>query len=225
MQLYSIERGEIRDRPLEEITFTKSTTHINASYALGGISLTASIPMQNIRALANNIDEYHHANYRNVMLNSAWRSLYQVRKRSLLQIGTDGLTDYNVSTESVPCYDCGYIFPLENITVDHQKPQTGGVFLAIAKVFRAFGYAEEQSQGQKGRTIGGFVALSAIPIRQSKNGTKKDDRNTLNKEGTAIFSLLYEKQGNILERCCMHSLINLKPLCNSCNSSKGNTIS
>ena len=53
----------------------------------------------------------------------------------------------------------------------------------------------------------------------------KAARNTLNEKGTLLYSAIRAaNDADNLMHECMHSILNLKPLCIRCNTSKGNSI-
>ena len=63
------------------------------------------------------------------------------------------------------------------------------------------------------------------PHSPIQGGGDKTKRQSLNERGTLVYSaLLYSGDETDLHKICMNSLINLKPLCLRCNTSKGNTI-
>ena len=188
-----------------------------------------SIPMGELVARAGMLDgvAFAPSQYGNVKDYQPFRELYNVKDRMLLRIENKSET-YQL-LESAPCMQCGLVLPLRNLTVDHQAPQSGGELQAVAKVFRAFGLTKEGPQGPKGKSIqshvGSGAPLEVVPTRPGRPalaGTSKANRYTLNQWGAVLYSFAAEC-GDLgsLKQLCMHSLLNLAPLCGPCNSSKG----
>lgn len=168
--------------------------------------------------------------YGNVVDDPMFHKLYDVQDRFLSYI-EDGAT-ITRSTPSAPCMICGFILPLRNLTVDHQRPQTGGVNEAVLKTFRAFGLTTEGPQGPKGRAILAHItqgiqvgAVATQPARAVLGGTSLADRYTLSDIGTVLYSFVASAgETALLESQCMHGLLNLKPACGACNSARGNPL-
>jgi hypothetical protein len=130
--------------------------------------------------------------------------------------------------KTAPCFICGIVLPIENLTVDHERPQTGGGYEAVAKTFRAFGLTKEGPKGQKGQKIlahlyeGTEITPAKVQIDKQSGGVSLHQRYTLNEKGTLLYSLVVASgERENLVKACLHGVMNLKPACGSCNSSRG----
>ena len=165
--------------------------------------------------------------YGNVTNDPTFHLLYDVQQRQLTYIQAGVSTAK--SELSAPCMICGLVLPLRNLTVDHQRPQSGGEPEAVAITFRAFGLTNEGPHGPKGQKIMDHFTrgapLSAVltqPGRAALGGISVNARYTLNEMGTVLYSFV--AAAGELERLktnCMHGLMNLSPACGACNSSRG----
>ncbi|OEZ55478.1 hypothetical protein [Duganella sp. HH105] len=177
----------------------------------------------------------HDGSYASIKSSSTFQAFYGYAKRSVSYLEGGAVVSKLVDT--FPCRRCGIILPQELMTVDHQKPQAGGQLLAILKVLRAFGFTEGRPKGAKGGTLRSMrshnehwqFAMQATPKILPPPSVPIDEdskaaRQTLNDQGAMIFTALssFGADEEVLKKQCMHSLINLKPMCQSCNSSKGN---
>ncbi|PMS16643.1 hypothetical protein C0Z18_22655 [Trinickia dabaoshanensis] len=163
-----------------------------------------------------------------------FRTLYNVAERDLVyyQGGNQGTK----RVLSAPCMICGLVLPLANLTIDHQRPQSGGELEAVAKVFRTFGLTKEGPKGPKGLLIQAhlrsvnpslatFGSVAPQPGRAAAAGTSLSERYTLNDQGALLLSFVLAA-GEIqkLKTSCMNSIVNLRPACGVCNSSRGNPL-
>lgn len=168
--------------------------------------------------------------YANVADDPIFHLLYDVQPRSLAYI--EAGTPINKPTLSAPCMICGLVLPLRNLTVDHQRPQSGGEIEAVLKTLRAFGLTNEGPKGPKGQAIlRHFTKATPLgpvltqPSRVALGGTNLADRYTLNDVGAILYSFVAAAgQKAELQSQCMHGLLNLKPACQTCNSSRGNPL-
>jgi hypothetical protein len=142
---------------------------------------------------------------------------------------------------SFPCLKCGIILPENLITVDHHHPQSIGEIDALLKVFRACSMTKGEPAGALGQFYKEYVSrsvndlVSAIvkpelwptvvfPYIKNTSHASNSDRHTLNCYGTILYSaLIYSKDIKQMKHICMSSFLNLKPMCLSCNASKGNS--
>lgn len=159
--------------------------------------------------------------------NPTWQALYQVKKRPLYFL-VNGAQAHGVAEDSAPCIYCGLLLPLRLITVDHQRPQAGGETEAVAKMFRTLGWTVAGPIGAKGQSFqsGHLTPVEPRVSRGVRTPTSTlGQRYTLNAVGTLWYSLAVAIGARAaLEATCMHSLINLAPLCHGCNSSKNNQL-
>ena len=178
--------------------------------------------------------------YSNVVDDHLFGIIYDIQDRNLPH--SSGGSIVQKSVKSAACMECGLVLPLRNLTIDHQRPQTGGELEAILKTFRAFGLTTEGPQGAKGKMILAYVQASAQPSvqfpqqiqqiiqpiptklgRASLGGSSVENRYTLTNEGTLLYSFVVDA-GKLedLKSQCMNGLLNLRPLCGACNSSRQN---
>ena len=165
--------------------------------------------------------------YGNVTEDPFFHELYDVQYRYLDYIEAGMALKKRVL--SAPCMICGLVLPLRNLTVDHQRPQSGGETEAVLKTFRAFGLTSEGPQGPKGKSVMEHftkgVPLQPVltqPARAALGGSSLTDRYTLNDVGTLLYSFVVDAgELDTLKSECMHGLLNLKPACQTCNSSRG----
>jgi hypothetical protein len=175
--------------------------------------------------------------YGSVADNNYFKILYDVQDRPFNYVN-GGMT-VSKSVSSAPCMVCGLFLPTRNLTIDHQRPQTGGDIEAVLKTFRAFGLTQEGPKGPKGQAIQSYLAASSgfgstaptlnkvmpMPGRAPLGGTSVDARYTLNDQGTVLYSFVVAAgQTAELQSQCMHGLINLRPVCGACNSGRGNPL-
>lgn len=179
--------------------------------------------------------------YGAVKFNNVWRRLYQVANRPVTYI--EGVKAVNASEDSAPCHECGLLLPLTSLDVDHDRPQAGGEDEAVAKTFRAFGLTVASATGEKGVQISDMInrqvngvylamlsdkAMKAVGTKRNRGPkaaalTTLDDRYTLNARGEILYSVaVAAQQKALLQKHCVSSLLNLQPMCGSCNSSKKN---
>lgn len=213
-----------------QITIGKMMDYfVNVPYK---IEFNNAIAVKNILDYAMKIDNWYMGSssqtYRkNLFISNTWCDMYQIHRNHNFPAiaGTD---DDTAQFDGFPCYRCGIIFPKRNITIDHQKPQSGGEYLAVLKIFRALGLTASGPTGTKGKFFAGPVApLPKVPVKIVKNKgmdfeeDKPDTKYTLSRDGVLLLSLAYAANAPI-EQYCMHSLVNFKPLCGACNASKNN---
>jgi hypothetical protein len=123
------------------------------------------------------------------------------------------------------------------MTIDHQRPQSGGELAAIARLFRACDLTLGKPVGAKGKAlIKQFSGQGLDPDDYGKTPkpartatppsgptTPRDSRYTLTEVGHLIFAALYAtEQFDTLKKRGMHSVANLKPLCTVCNPIRSN---
>lgn len=141
-------------------------------------------------------------------------------------------TAYTEEQRGAACQDCGLFLPLRQLTIDHQSPQTGGEYKAVLKVFRACGWTVEGPKGAKGQqilnTIGAAGPMNRVYAHNARStghaGTSRTNRYTMNEFGAIVITLLSNvgvSPQNLID-ACMHNVINLRPVCGPCNSSRGN---
>lgn len=162
--------------------------------------------------------------YRDVIYNAQWRAFYNVAARALQYIDQSNTPTIKPAVDSVPCFDCELVLPTRNVTIDHQRPQEGNPVEATCKLFRALGLTKGDPDGPKGDAIrnahmgnvGGVAGRANAPLRK---------RYTLNNVGQIYFTIAdwegFVDSGD-LDKACLHHVVNLRPLCNACNTSNRN---
>ncbi len=176
--------------------------------------------------------------YGNVKGNNLWKQMYQHGDRPQYYVyGVSAAVPHTKA--GFPCIYCGIVLPEDLITVDHQRPQAGGGIEAIAKVFRVLNLTGAGPKGFKGAALQGqnltrlqlthptFLTLPPIPTKLGRGpsaaASTLDQRYTLSLPGIILYSIVVAAGAfPELEARCMHSLLNLAPACQSCNSSRGN---
>lgn len=181
---------------------------------------------------------YFYEDYARIKRHKLFAKIYlsELRPVSYLENGLVTTKECN----TYPCMMCGIILPEHLITIDHHHPQAGGELLALLKVFRACGLTLNGPRGSLGQAYlkhahQSYLNLaSAIiygddwPLLEPSKSTSDDvhyeQRNSLTNQGILIYSLLVWSMDipRVIQNC-MDSLLNLKPLCQSCNSSKSNS--
>ncbi len=189
--------------------------------------------------------------YKNIKKQYLWGKLHQLGKRKLKYI--HGVVEKIGNAEpTYPCVQCGIVLPIRLITVDHKFPQSGGGLLAIAEVLRVWGWTEQGAKTTKGKIFTEvkstykkvntdpwtafqllphyykkFNTNTAVPTMGGlkKSLTKIKPSYELNDKGKAFLSLVIATKGlKDLANACMHSYLNLVPMCMYCNSSKNDSI-
>lgn len=179
---------------------------------------------------ARKIDSlYATTTYRSVLNHPSWLQLYQSSLRNIQYIN-HGNTLQVQNEQTVPCHECGIVLPIDHITIDHQKPQTGGETQAILKVLRniGLGLTHAGPSGAKGVQVQALLAnqtLTPVPTKLGKTANPPDPapKYTLTMQGIAFVSAVAAANCTAeLKRSCMHSMINLAPHCFRCNLLKNN---
>lgn len=197
------------------------------------------------------IDElsYAETTYANIQRQRLFAMLYQVKERTISYI--DGTASQAKLQESFPCQDCGLLLPISHMTIDDTRPQKGGDSEAVAKMFRMLGMTDKGATGDKSKQLQGAPVkafndpkgastglfkmqmmgkLNPVPTRPGRGpkpvpGSTVDERYSLDWQGMVFYSVAVGLDFVVsLQTRCMHSLINLRPLCGVCNSRRGNPL-
>lgn len=190
----------------------------------------SSLTVDALKDYAQRVDAaYQSTEYRRVLKNDNWRKMFQVSQRNVNQIVGTTLT--STPQDTMPCYNCGLVLPLDHMTIDHHKPQAGGEDRAILKVLRNIDARLTHAPGSGGvATAYRTQQFQPLPTKASKgedesNGSGADYRYTLNPTGMLFLSVAIAASGrDKVARYCMHSMFNLKPYCAKCNIRKSNKI-
>jgi hypothetical protein len=212
---------------------------------------SATVTYQWVIDIAMIIDElsYAETTYTNILRQHLFRTMYQIDYRPISCI--DGLKPSTKLEESFPCQNCGVLLPISLMSVDHTRPQTGGESEAVAKVMRVLDLTVVGGVGSKSTQLTAVLqsamqhqdGLSAglnqmqfrgkvkpIPTKPGRglkisHADKLDDRYSLKWQGAFFYSLaVYFNCVIALQTRCMHSLVNLRPLCSHCNSQRSNPL-
>ena len=180
-----------------------------------GKSVTRDQVVQFVKILDEH--SYSPTVYTNVFNHTWWKAYYGFGSRSVKYMGATGEA-LGAAENTYPCHDCKLILPERLITVDHQRPQAGHAYEAVIKVFRAMGLAQGTPKGHKGQTVVGYWAGLVGGVSGPPSGST-DDRYSTNDIGSIYLTLVaWAGETAALETACMHHMINLRPLCPSCNS-------
>jgi hypothetical protein len=232
-QLYSLEHGHKTSVPHHEVHLTKNGGHPNPVASIVHLNqVIALVDLGQMQGVVRMIDSLAHAKttYRNALHSDPWRLLYNVRERNVSYIENE--TPVTKHELTLPCMNCGIVLPIGHISIDHQRPQSGGELEAVLKTLRVCGLTNEGPKGTKGlmlmRHLTQGLSLAPLPTRPNRPraaGTSLPARYTLNILGSVLYSLLIAAQAeDELKARCMHGLMNLAPLCQPCNSSRGNPL-
>lgn len=200
---------------LDSIAKSESTVDIGRAYGIAS-------------AISHNA--FAKTQYTKVEDDPAYQRLYDVRQRDFTYV-QDGI-EITRSALGAPCMVCGLMLPMRNMTVDHQRPQTGGQDEAVLKTFRAFGLTTEGPKGSKGKAMLAHLT-EGVPLATSTPEYGREvvitgsvnDRYTLNLTGAVIYSFVVAANlTSELASQCMHGLLNLRPSCGACNSARGQSL-
>jgi hypothetical protein len=162
------------------------------------------------------------SNYRDVKNFLKWKNLYQVQPFQFHRVLNNAKS--TVMAEATFCRGaCGIFLPMSAISIDHQKPQTGGEIESVLRLFRGFGLTKAGPVGFKNKMALSEFANS-VGGKSYDPGNDKVARHTLSSMGMLYYSIftLFNKLDD-LKNICMHHYLNLRPMCNSCNSSRRNS--
>jgi hypothetical protein len=216
--------------PTHRVRIAPNTTSAVLQHRVGphwlNVPGVAPVTQANMTAFVNFIRNNTYPNHRAALTNSVpWRTFYNVANRVLTYLDQAGAPLAPApNPETVACYDCGLVLPLHNITVDHQRPQGGNQHEPVAKVFRAMGLTVDAAAGPKGTHFSaaqvplvGGVAGAGVGTLQAKY--------TLNDVGK-IYYTIADWCGVLADQtmttACMNHIVNLRPLCNACNTPNRN---
>jgi hypothetical protein len=160
--------------------------------------------------------------HRQVLQNAEWRALYHVAPRVLTYLGVNGAPLLPAPMgDTVPCRDCGLVLPFSNIDIDHQRPVAGNDLEPVCKVFRAMGLTQGAPTGRKGLHVN--PAYSALVGGLPGAAAGLNAKYTLNDVGQIYYTLVnWAGRSLIMQERCRNHIINLRPLCGSCNSPNRN---
>ncbi|WPB73970.1 hypothetical protein KYC5002_33655 [Archangium violaceum] len=204
-------------------------------------TIASGTNLSEVRTFATLIDSYaYRSQYGNVKGNGTWKTLYNEGLRTVYYID-HSQTLMMRSESTIPCMTCGVVLPIRLMTVDHQRPQTGGDHEAVLKTLRMLGLSKEGPKGSKGQNLQQHlstgVALTAVPTKLNRppapapapapgqQVSPLTNRYSLNWRGVVFYSLMIAANAETdLANNCMNGLMNLAPLCSSCNSRRGNPL-
>jgi len=158
------------------------------------------------------------ATYQNVKANAEWQSLYGLAARQVAYLDKKGQITFPIVNTTMACKRCGLVLPFDSITVDHQKPKTGGEREALFKMFKVMGLTTDafKSSGRKGKFWGGRDGFTFMFGDEPSIGW-------YNWAGVLFYTLLIESgHADDFAKVCIHHAINLAPMCLHCNAQKNN---
>ena len=166
---------------------------------------------------------YGSTDYRNCMDLDLWQAAYDVQDAQFTQYIKATDSKVPIMKPSTVCRGrCQLVLPVKSMTIDHQRPQKGGQYKAISRVFRGLGLTKEGPRGVKNRAaIARFAADLGGTVHPAPTA-KRNARNELSDAGVIYYSILKKIDLAGLKSACMHHYLNLAPMCSNCNSSKGN---
>jgi hypothetical protein len=211
----------------------------------------AGLTYDQIWTIAMVIDELSYAatTYGNIVNHRLFQQLYQRGQRPVAYV--KGTTFSTQSEDTFPCQICGIVLPASCIDIDHIRPKKGGELEAVAKVLRTLDLTVKGPTGQKSPQLQstlqlarlhqqGMVTglnsfmnsglLTAVPTRVGRAPkiqptSSLGDRYSLNWQGFLFYTVVKSLGSKTeLEVRSMNSMINLRPLCGHCNSSRQNPL-
>ncbi len=242
---WTIEAGKEKQLTGQKIEFRPGNKKV------GFVNTAAWLNWTDLLNISMVIDElsYARTTYDNIDRQSAFRKLYQLDIRSLQYINGTALNTQ--MQDSAPCQNCGLLLPLTHLTIDHVRPQTGGEVEAVAKMLRVLNLTVAGPSGQKNQALQAavgqalshpqgvgpgmmvvqmFTNFAPVPTKPGRGpktppGSSAADRYSLKWEGQVVYSAV-KALGALpeLKVRSMHSLVNLRPLCGSCNAARGNPL-
>lgn len=187
----------------------------------------AQVTREELRQFFKFVEDNSDANYRTCKQNKLWKEAYGVQNKTFDTYSSKTRKAGFTTEAATYCQKCGIVFPLRNLTIDHQKPQKGGDMEAMLRVFRAAGLTDSTGAGVKNRFIQREVAAKVGGTTKVLDFGAKGDVNaryTLNLKGIIYFTALcHYNMGDEMKQMSMHHIVNLRPMCGSCNSRLGNT--
>lgn len=242
--LWTLEAAKEKKAIGSQIVFHKPERTVAFSDTAGVLSYEV------ILANATVIDEFSYApsTYAHIKEQPLFQKFYQLDMRPVGYV--EGTTLKMVHEKTMPCQICGIVTPITRIEIDHMRPQASGEKEAVLKVLRMLSLTAAEPTGPKSQSLrrglseaearfGPEMGLAAfqlfgqpapVPTRLNRAPSgppisTKEARHSLNWQGMLFYSAV--KALNCvaeLEECCMHSLVNLRPLCGLCNGSRGNPL-
>ncbi|WP_147297860.1 hypothetical protein [Trinickia dinghuensis] len=186
--------------------------------------IVQTVSLTQIQAFERIISDHacNFGDHRAIMDLDKWKDFYHLEDRTISYVDKANQAVPPVAEPTVPCYDCGIVLPLKNITIDHQRPQAGNELEPLCKVFRAMGLTIDGPAKGKG--------LDAVATWRGQVGglacqatNTRDAKYTLNDVGTIYYTLCdaASQYGELINDCFDH-YINLRPLCGACNKPNRN---
>jgi len=190
-------------------------------------NVLAQLTREELRQFYRFVQENTDNNYRNCKQNALWKEAYGVHDKWFDTYSSKTRTKGSVCEPATYCQKCGIVLPLRNLTIDHQKPRAGGEVEAMMRVFRAAGLTQVTGAGVKNRFLQRQVAAAVGGTTNVVQFGAKGDLNqryTLNEKGILFFTVLIQNQMyDDMLGMSMHHIVNLRPMCGSCNSRLGNS--
>lgn len=194
---------------------------------------TMQLTVARARKHAAKIDElYAGSDHADVWDNKVWTAAYLSGVRGMTFVDQHG-NSISKQVQTTPCHNCGIILPRDCIDIDHNMPKVGGEDLYTIKMLRSLSLTLEGPTGGKGLAILNDVSWRLFPRLRERGKTSYNHLYTptpggkwsTNDAGTAFLSLLAsQKKLDDLRTACKNSMLNLSPLCRSCNGVKSDFV-
>lgn len=182
--------------------------------------------------LSEKIDELYMGStaseYRgNLFSCDVWVKMYQGASYSIPYIS--GSSPSLKTEPAMPCHLCGLVLPNKIVQIDHIKPSSGGGDHAIIKLLRYLSN-DFTNAARIGKRFNGIEPVVVLTKSDSVRRVKETDssileRYTLTEKGNIFLSILLAAcvKYYVIDSC-VNSLINMQPLCPTCNNSKSNKL-
>jgi hypothetical protein len=158
--------------------------------------------------------------YANIKKSVFWQQLYNVQKVDWQVIDPKSLKSKPKKIDVVFCRQCGWQIPLRLASIDHQDPKSKLGHRVLLKFLRIINATTTQPSGEKGL----YLQAHLDPPKNLPLEIINNSGGSLNALGVIFCSILKaSKKDGDFKDSLIHSIINLRPVCTSCNSSEGNS--
>ncbi|WP_375445901.1 hypothetical protein [uncultured Fibrella sp.] len=184
--------------------------------------------------IAGEIDRFSLSYHGDVKSNNEWLAMYGYNPTMSITFHDKHGKPVQKPMPGMACHNCGIVLPIQLIEIDHHMPQADGEYLYTVKTLRALGLTIAAGTGAKSTGIGNWGKF-VIAVKERPFGTNPQlnlvaDRNKWipNDKGKAFLSLCafafslnpFSIGMMALTSACRNSMLNLVPLCRTCNGNK-----